>query len=106
MIEFHYFEGCPNALESLRNLMRAIEKVGIPKSLVQVIEIPDMETAITHNFQGSPSVVLDGEDIYTGSPSSGACYTCRMYDFGDGMTGVFPVEFLIEKLNHYTRRDK
>ncbi len=106
MIEFQYFEGCPNASESLRNLMRAIEEAGIPKSLVRVIEIPDMETAMKHNFQGSPSIVLDGEDIYTGSPSSGVQYTCRMYDFGSGMTGVFPAEFLIEKLNHYKRRNK
>jgi len=55
MIEFQYFEGCPNADRTHENLVEVIKELNLPKSDFQVQEIPDLEAARIRNFQGSPN---------------------------------------------------
>lgn len=67
MIEFQYFEGCPNAKASLNNLLEIKDELNIGDDEIRVIQVPDMESAEKNRFQGSPTILIRGVDIYTDS---------------------------------------
>lgn len=98
MIEFHYFSGCPHAKDTLQNLRKVMTEMGIGKNELQIIIVPSPEAAQKMKFQGSPSILVDGVDIYTGAEPEGFSYSCRVYEFDGGRTGVIPREFIRRKL--------
>jgi len=98
MIEFQYFEGCPNAAKTLENLRSALKTVHIEESAIVLREVPSPEQAEALHFQGSPTILIDGIDIYTGKKPDSYNYTCRIYTFSGKKTGVIPQGFIEEKL--------
>jgi hypothetical protein len=51
MIEFQFFEGCPNADNTLQNLREAMVEQHISKDHLKITEIPDIGSAKRLNFQ-------------------------------------------------------
>jgi len=103
MIEFQYFDGCPNSKESLKNLSDLQKEIGILDSQIKISEIPDLESAQKLNFQGSPSILIDGIDIYTGNKPNSFNYSCRIYTFDGKKTGVLPKDFIRKKINELSQ---
>ena len=97
-IEFQFFSGCPNADETLANLREVMTEHGINSNILKLTEVPDLESAENLNFQGSPTILLDGKDVYTGDEPKGYSYSCRVYTFGECQTGVIPKDYIKEKL--------
>jgi hypothetical protein len=85
----------------LQNLRKAMVELGITDDNLVITEVPDMESARRMNFQGSPTILVDGVDIYTGNESAGFSYVCRLYEFNVQQTGVIPTEFIRMKLAEY-----
>jgi hypothetical protein len=98
MIEFQYFNGCPNSDETLKNLLSLEEDKIIKKKEVKLIEVPDMEKAKEVNFQGSPTILIDGIDIYTGKIPDSCNYSCRVYDVEGQNSGVLSKEYIRNRL--------
>jgi hypothetical protein len=98
MIEFQYFDGCPNAAQTLENLKAALTALNIDESALALREVPSPELAEELNFQGSPTILVNGRDIYTGKQPDSFNYTCRIYTFAGKKTGIIPTEFIEEKL--------
>jgi hypothetical protein len=98
VIEFQYFEGCPNAKNSLDNLIVVKKELKLEDNEIRIIEVPDLESAEKYNFQGSPSILINGIDIYTDSKPLGYNYSCRVYSFNGQQTGIIPREFIKEKI--------
>lgn len=96
-IEFLFFEGCPNAKESYNNLLEAIRELNIDTE-VETINVKDLETAQKVKFLGSPSVYVNGIDIYSLSYPSDISYSCRTYNINGKITGILPKEFILERL--------
>ena len=63
MIEFQFFEGCPNAAETLRNLEVLSEEGLFPKSDLKITNVRGLDRAEELRFQGSPTVLVDGIDV-------------------------------------------
>lgn len=106
MIEFQYFEGCPNAKETLENLLSLVEEGFFKKEEIKVVKIESPQDAEKLNFQGSPSILYDGIDIYTLEKPSGFTYNCRTYFIDGKITGILPKNFIkerIEKLKNAKR---
>ena len=99
MIEFQYFNGCPNADGTLQNLHEVMAELGISETHLRFTEVPGLETAKTLNFQGSPTILLNGKDIYTGEKPTGFNYACRIYQFDGKQTGLIPKSIIKEKLD-------
>ncbi len=99
-IQFLYFEGCPNANATLENLKTAMSELNIPMDELQTIHI-DYDSASTYNFQGSPTILIKGIDIYTDMVPDSVHYTCRIYEFEDKKTGIIPKDYIKQKLHHY-----
>jgi len=80
-IEFQYFESCPNHKKMNENLNGAIkgleDKLDIKKVLVE-----DEAAAKQVKFRGSPTLLINGEDI-EGIPSPvEPALACRFYTNG------------------------
>ena len=103
MIEFQYFEGCPNAKATLNNLLEVQDELNINDNEISVVKVPDTESAKKNRFQGSPTILIDGVDIYTDSEPTGYNYSCRIYYFQGNKTGIMPKQYIIEKILKYRR---
>jgi hypothetical protein len=66
----------------------------------RIMEYDDNQS-INMFIQGSPTILVNGKDIYTGEESVGFNYACRIYEFDGEQTGVIPKEFIRAKLNGY-----
>ncbi len=94
MIEFQYFEGCPHYRETLRNLEELVSEGFVSKKDIKITEVPDPESAERLHFQGSPTILVDGYDIYTEAKPESFYYACRVYLIDGKMTGTFSKEFI------------
>ena len=102
MLEFQYFDGCPNSAETLNNIHELIAEGIILEKDVLIVKIPNMDSAEEYNFQGSPSILIDGIDIYTGQKPTGFNYSCRVYEFNNNKTGVIPKNFIKRKIERFS----
>jgi hypothetical protein len=97
-IEFFYFEDCPSCGEALQNLKEVLTEENSGNNL-RVIRIDSPEEAKKYNFQGSPSIKINGEDWEekNDTPSLG----CRLYMIDEKLTGIPSKEFIRKKLFHH-----
>ncbi|MDH7493651.1 MAG: alkylmercury lyase [Candidatus Saccharicenans sp.] len=101
MIEFQFFKGCPHSEETLRNLRSLVAEGFLSEDEIIITEVTGPEMAKELNFQGSPTILLDGYDIHSQSRPENFSYSCRIYNLGGQPTGVIPKEYIkaqIEKL--------
>lgn len=77
-IEFQYFDGCPNAEATLAGLSEVIHELGIGHAKLNIVQVSDENSAKIQNFQGSPTILIDGVDMYTAAQPSGHTFSCRV----------------------------
>jgi hypothetical protein len=88
-ITFLYFEGCPShdaALERLRQLM-AEEGVAAE---IEIVKVETDEQAQRLHFVGSPTILIDGQDIDPVPSEAYPALTCRAYRLEDGRISPLP----------------
>jgi hypothetical protein len=95
-IAFLYFEGCPNAASTLGNLKSAMRELDLDPDSVTRIDVQpgSHETP----FPGSPSITVDGVDLYTGTRPETSDFSCRIFEFDGRKTGEMPEEFIRSRL--------
>lgn len=91
-IELIYFEGCPNFEPALRELKSAILELGIEEEII-VWERSDQSAPNRARNFGSPSILIDREDLFGADPSPNP--SCRMY----GVKGFPTRAEIIKKLS-------
>ena len=90
-----FFDGCPNWQTTNDNLEALAVEFGFEFDCCQ---IETDEEAQRLQFRGSPSVLIDGRDVFaTGDEPIGL--SCRMYRSDDGLAGAPSVEQLHEALS-------
>jgi hypothetical protein len=91
LVEVLTFAGCPNRDAAIALVERVREQLG-SNAEVQVIEVPDQQTAEQVRFLGSPTIRVDGHDI---EPDADRCHdyvhACRLYQ-GEHRLGGLPAE--------------
>ena len=95
-IELLYFDDCPSWKNALEILNNTLSKLGYPEE-VSIIKVETHEKAIEHRFVGSPTIRVNGEDLY---PIDQTQYAlgCRVYQTPDGFSGWPTAEILEERL--------
>jgi len=95
-IQLLYFDGCPSWETALHNLKAACALEDLPAE-IELVEVRDDDDAARLRFLGSPSIVVDGQDLW---PETRKAYymSCRMYRTPEGMRGWPTVEMLRERL--------
>ena len=81
-IEVLYFEGCPHHLTTLERIHQVLREEGCDAEVGEVL-VPDVETARSVNFLGSPTVRVNGIDIDpTAKEQTDFGLMCRRYANG------------------------
>lgn len=101
MVEFQYFDGCPNSETTLNNLKELIEENIIDIKEVKITEVNSPEEADKLNFQGSPTILINGIDIYSGEIPKLSNFSCRYYVFEGKRTGIISKEYIKYKYEQY-----
>jgi hypothetical protein len=95
-IAFLYFEGCPShdaALERLRQVM-AEEDVD---AKIEIMKVETDEQAQRLHFIGSPTILIDGQDIDPPPSEAYPALTCRTYHLEDGRISPLPSPDMIRR---------
>jgi hypothetical protein len=78
-VEILYFEGCPNHEPALALVERVAAELGMEPE-IELVEVPDADSATRHRFLGSPTVRVDGRDVEPGAEERrDYAFSCRIY---------------------------
>jgi glutaredoxin len=80
-LEFQFFEGCPNHIKMQNNIFEAIKGLEDRIELKKVI-VEDEVTAKQVGFRGSPTLLINDEDIEGVSAPEEPALACRFYANG------------------------
>ena len=98
-LTFLYYEDCPSherALERLRSVMAAEDIL----AEIEIIKVETDDQARRFHFVGSPTILVDGQDIDPPSPEAIPALTCRAYQLEDGRISPMPsVDMIRRALN-------
>jgi len=90
-VEIIYDADCPNVKDARAQLLRAFVKAGLPPQWVEWDRGVSESPSYAHRY-GSPTILVNGDDVASAPPSEGAA-CCRLYvDEGGGLRGVPSVE--------------
>lgn len=85
-IVLRYFDGCPNWETARVRVLQALNQLG-DASVEPVLErVVSDEDAQRLRFSGSPTILLDGRDLFAGSDAHFGL-TCRVYITPEGFAG-------------------
>ena len=95
-IELMYFEDCPSWIETYQYLDEILnyQKIGVK---IHLKKVETNEDAIKFEFPGSPTIKVNGVDIF---PTDQTNYAlgCRIYDTPHGFKGSPTKEMISKKL--------
>lgn len=81
IIEFQHFHGCPNSTPLLKRVKEAINRFPDKIEFVETV-IDSHEKAVQIGFRGSPTVLIDGEDLEGMEMPDSPSLSCRLYTVG------------------------
>ena len=96
-VELLYFEGCPSYLLAEERLRQIIAERGLNTD-IGMVRVETDEDAHRLRFPGSPTIRVDGRDLFpTGEERDGAL-SCRIYTTPEGLAGAPTVGMIRQAL--------
>lgn len=86
-IEVLYFDGCPNSAEACHRTEAALAALGWGTVAVMMRQMRTAEDAEGTAFAGSPTISVDGRDIFPGAAPTSEL-SCRIYQTPNGLAGL------------------
>jgi len=97
-IQVVYFDGCPSWRVAHKRVIAALEALGRRESVVDLIEVASPDEATASGFAGSPTILVDGQDLFPGTAVT-TQLACRVYPTPHGLSGSPTPEALIAALS-------
>ena len=94
LVELLFFDDCPSWKIALKNIKEALSQLEISIN-VSLIHINSYSDAQKHAFPGSPTIRVNGKDIFPVNHTNYAL-GCRMYQTKEGYKG-YPTAAMIIK---------
>ncbi len=88
-VELLWWDGCPSYPETQADLREALAAEGIDAE-IEMVEIESDEQARRERFPGSPTIRVDGDDIFPCPEGEPYSLTCRVYRLRDGRPSPTP----------------
>jgi hypothetical protein len=96
-VEILYFDGCPTYLEAEKTLREILEgQCGDAE--VKLVAVNTDEEARALRFAGSPTLRVDGEDLFPVPERAEYALGCRVYATSEGLRGSPTATMLSEAL--------
>jgi hypothetical protein len=96
-VEVLYFDGCPSYRAAERTLRGVLAQEDVEADL-ELVALNTDEEAQRLRFPGSPTIRVDGEDLFPVPERAGYALGCRMYATPEGLRGSPTTEMLREAL--------
>jgi len=96
-VEVLYFDGCPTYLEAENTLRRVLSDEGIEAG-VELVAVNTDEEARKLRFPGSPTIRVDGRDLFPTPEREDWRLGCRVYATPEGLKGSPTAEMLKDAL--------
>ena len=88
-ITFLYYEDCPSHDAALDRLLQVLVEEGI-QAEIEIIKVETEEQAQRLRFVGSPTILVNGQDIDPTPTDALYALTCRAYRLEDGRISPLP----------------
>jgi hypothetical protein len=85
-VEVLYFDGCPTYRSAEETLRRVLAQEDA-EAEVELVAVNSDEEAQRLRFPGSPTIRVDGEDLFPVPDRVGYALGCRMYATPEGLKG-------------------
>ncbi len=85
-VEVLYFDGCPTYVTATRTLREVLSELGV-EAEVELVAVNTDEEAKRLRFPGSPTIRVDGRDLFPLLERSVWALGCRMYATPEGLKG-------------------
>jgi len=95
-IQFLYWEDCPSHEPAMERLQQVMAEENIDEA-IESIDVQTEEQAQVLRFVGSPTILIDGEDIDPPPNDAYAALTCRVYHWADGRFSPLPSPDMIRR---------
>jgi hypothetical protein len=92
-VEVLYFNGCPTYETATKTLRAVLAEEGV-EAEVQLIAVDSDEEAGRLRFPGSPTIRVDGEDLFSVAEREDWRLGCRVYATPQGLRGSPTAEML------------
>ena len=92
-VEVLYFDGCPTYVAATRTLREVLSELGV-EAEVEMVAVNTDEEAKRLRFPGSPTLRVDGRDLFALPERSDWALGCRMYATAEGLKG-YPTREMI-----------
>jgi hypothetical protein len=89
-VEVMWWSGCPSTERALSELHQALDELGLDRAEVRAREIATDEDAHSSGFVGSPTILIDGEDVAAPASDEPVGLNCRLYRRRDGRISPTP----------------
>lgn len=86
LIEVLHIEECPNRVEAGGMIRRALDSLGLDGVEVRYVLLKTGEEAAAVPFAGSPTILVDGADLFPGRRTDDLA--CRVYRTPRGLAGL------------------
>ena len=96
-VEVLYFDGCPT-YETATKTLRAVLAEERVEAEVQLVAVNTDEDARRLQFPGSPTIRVEGEDLFAAGGHEGWGLGCRVYTTPEGLKGSPTAEMLRKAL--------
>jgi hypothetical protein len=97
-MEILYFDGCPTYLEAEKTLQKVLAQEDASGAEIALVVVNTDEEAQKLRFPGSPTIRVDGEDLFPAPDRAEYALGCRMYANPEGLRGSPTAEMLEEAL--------
>ena len=99
-IEVLYFDGCPTYLTAEKALRDVLDREGM-ETEVELVSVNTDEEAQRLRFPGSPTIRVDGRELFPVPDRSGYALGCRVYTTTEGLRRSPTAEMLSEALTNF-----
>ncbi len=99
-VELLHIEGCPNTAQALEQVEAALAALGHEEVSVHMRRIRSSADTAGSGFAGSPTITVDGADIFPHGAHS-SHLACRIYLTTGGYAGVPTVDQVMEALTSH-----
>jgi hypothetical protein len=89
-VELLWWEGCPSTERALEAVREALSELGLSGVEVHTREIETDDDAQGAGFVGSPTILIDGEDLVPAADGEHIGLSCRVYRRRDGRVSPLP----------------
>jgi hypothetical protein len=92
-VELLYFDGCPTYRVAEKTLRGVLAQKDV-EAEVELVAVNTNEEAQRLRFPGSPTICVDGEDLFPAPEGAGYALGCRMYATPEGLRGAPTAEMM------------